>query len=55
MTPAQFNDASHVVDRWPGTMVPVVRFVNGQELGVLPVLFTHEVNDIGDCRRMQVV
>lgn len=40
--------------RWPGTVLPVVKFVNGREEVLLPELFTADVAAVGICKRLQV-
>ena len=40
--------------RWPGTHLPVVKFVNGREEVLLPEVFTAEVAAVGVCKRLQV-
>jgi len=41
--------------RWPGTMVPVVRFLNNRERLMLPEAFKSEVAAVGTCQRTQVI
>lgn len=48
------SEAVSVAHRWPGTMVPVVRFMNGQEVTVCPASFGREVDGIGEYRRIQL-
>ena len=40
--------------RWPGTHLPVVKFVNGRQETLLPELFTADVASVGTCKRLQV-
>ena len=40
--------------RWPGTVLPVVKFVNGREEVLLPEVFTADVAAVGVCKRLQV-
>ncbi|CAL8463664.1 g3198 [Coccomyxa elongata] len=40
--------------RWPGTKVPVVRFLNRRERLMLPEVFKSEVATTGVCQRIQV-
>ena len=54
MSASQAAELTAVVNRWTGTEVPVVRFVNGREIDILPALFKHEVADVGECRRIQI-
>eukprot|EP00195_Chlamydomonas_chlamydogama_P005406 CAMPEP_0202891832 /NCGR_PEP_ID=MMETSP1392-20130828/1784_1 /ASSEMBLY_ACC=CAM_ASM_000868 /TAXON_ID=225041 /ORGANISM="Chlamydomonas chlamydogama, Strain SAG 11-48b" /LENGTH=735 /DNA_ID=CAMNT_0049575693 /DNA_START=1492 /DNA_END=3696 /DNA_ORIENTATION=+ len=43
-----------VLNRWGGSEVPVVRFLNGVETEVIPSLFSSSVPDMGECKRVQV-
>ena len=54
LTPAQLSDASQAAAKWAGDLVPVVRFVSGREVEILPAVFRHEVNGVGECRRLQL-
>lgn len=40
--------------RWPGTVLPVVKFVNGREEVLVPESFTADVAAVGICKRLQV-
>jgi hypothetical protein len=40
--------------QWPGTMIPVVRFVDGRELAVPPARFSSIVHGAGECTRFQL-
>ena len=40
--------------RWPGQQVPVVRFVTGGEVFMLPEVFQADVHTAGTCKRIQV-
>ncbi len=39
---------------WSGNAVPLVRFNNGAEESILPSLFSTQVANTGECRRVQV-
>ena len=49
-TAAARSDAA----RWPGSLIPVVRFANGVTMEVWPTKFTTTVNGSGECSRVQV-
>ncbi|KAL3131052.1 hypothetical protein ABBQ38_15563 [Trebouxia sp. C0009 RCD-2024] len=40
--------------KWPGTVLPVVKFVNGREEVLVPETFTADVAAVGVCKRLQV-
>ena len=39
---------------YPGTSIPVVKFVNGAEVEILPSLFSTSIPNLGSCSRLQV-
>jgi ATP-dependent DNA helicase PIF1 len=39
--------------QWRGTKLPVVRFVNGAEVTIMPAMFTCEIHGAGVCERLQ--
>ena len=52
---ASFNlMVGEITRRWPGQQVPVVRFVTGREVFMLPEVFEADVHTAGTCRRIQV-
>ena len=40
--------------RWEGTLLPVVRFLNGREEPILPEVFSADIQGQGKCSRLQV-
>lgn len=45
---------ANLLGSWPGTEVPVVRFIGGAEVEVLPATFTAPMHGAGECTRVQV-
>ncbi|DBA72022.1 TPA: hypothetical protein ACH3X2_14301 [Trebouxia sp. C0005] len=50
----KLEQAIQSLHKWPGTVLPVVKFVNGREEVLLPELFTADVAAVGVCKRLQV-
>jgi ATP-dependent DNA helicase PIF1 len=48
------EDQFAIIREFKGDRVPLVRFMNGQTLPILPVAFVKEVNDVGVYRRVQL-
>lgn len=48
------DDVHGACCRWPGTVLPVVKFVNGREEVLVPETFTADVAAVGVCKRLQV-
>ncbi|KAK9815272.1 hypothetical protein WJX72_000940 [[Myrmecia] bisecta] len=42
------------LNKWPGNLLPVVKFLNGREEILMPEIFTSDVASVGCCRRLQV-
>ncbi|KAK9826266.1 hypothetical protein WJX74_003930 [Apatococcus lobatus] len=48
------EQARSMLEQWPGTKVPYVRFLNGREEAVLPEKFSVDVPGLGSCMRIQI-
>ena len=53
-TPSKTAELNSHCSKWSSDVVPVVRFMSGEEIDILPALFRHSASDSRECRRIQV-
>ena len=54
LTSSTSRDTTSILTSWKGTILPVVRFMDGQEWAVPPVRFTSYYQGQGECVRLQI-
>lgn len=54
MNPSKISELNSNCSKSSFDDVPVVRFMSGEEVEILPALFRHSISDSKECRRIQV-